>query len=402
MAAFLWHAVLLAVTVTFTDINTVFPAMILGMGGSKFHVGILTGIMVGVPLAGQLLFAGFLHTRPRKKPYLLIGIYLRVLSLSLLALFLLRSGSWALEPLLGGIYLTLLLFTLGGAFAGISYMDLVGKSFPGEKRKLFVLRRQTVMSSGMLVSALLTRLIMGRLEQSYPLLFGLSAAALLLASIGFLNISEMTHPARRQNLSAGEIIRLIPSYLKSDPTLARYIAASNLLGLGTVLLPFYMALARDTYRLDNTMVGNLILIQFAGMILSNILWRRIVSRKSFKGMLKVWSLLGFIMPPVALAASRFLPLGGFVPVFLFTGFYLGAQKVTSDAVLMEISNEENRALYTGIFGTFNISLALFPIIIGSLIGFTGFAPLFLLTSLAAGASSFFIGKMICPVDKIQM
>ena len=401
MAAFLWHAVLLAVTVAFTDINTVFPAMILGMGGSKFHVGILTGIMVGVPLVGQLIFAGVLHARPRKKPFLLAGIYVRVLSLVLLTLLILASGPWSLTILLTGIYGTLLLFTLGGAFAGISYMDLVGKSFPGEKRKLFVLRRQAVMSSGMLVSALLTRLIMGRTENSYALLFGLSALALFIASFGFLRINERTRPPRGGTISAGKILCQIPSYLKNDPTLARYIAASNLLGLGTVLLPFYMALGRETYRFEGAMVGNLILVQIGGMILSNILWRRVVRRNSFKGMLRVWSLLGFIMPPVALAAARFLPLEGFIPVFLVTGFYLGAQRVTSDAVLMEISTDENRTLYTGIFGTFNISLALFPIIIGSLIGFVGFAPLFLLTSLAAAGSSLFIKRMICPVDSLE-
>ena len=38
--------------------------------------------MIGLPLVAQLLFAGFLHTRPRKKPYLLLGINLRVLALA--------------------------------------------------------------------------------------------------------------------------------------------------------------------------------------------------------------------------------------------------------------------------------------------------------------------------------
>ena len=73
--AFLWHAALLAVTTTFTDINTVLPSLFLKLGGGELHLGILTGIMVGVPLAGQLLFAGWLHGRPRKKPYLLLALY---------------------------------------------------------------------------------------------------------------------------------------------------------------------------------------------------------------------------------------------------------------------------------------------------------------------------------------
>jgi MFS family permease len=401
MAAFLWHAALLAVTTTFTDINTVFPALIMGMGGTKLHLGILTGIMVGIPLAGQLLFAGFLHTKPRKKPYLLMGIFLRVLALILLTLFIMRGESWNLRWLLSGIYSALLVFTLGGAFAGISYMDLVGKSFPGEMRRIFVLRRQGIIAVGVLISALLTRLIMGRTGNSYSLLFGLSALALLLASAGFLSIHEQPRPREQEKQSALKIIGQIPAYLKADPTLARYIVTGNLLGLGTVLLPFYMALAKDTYRFDGAMTGNLILVQIGGMILSNLLWRRIVRKGGFKPMLRIWGLLGFATPPLALAASFFLPFRFFIPVFLLTGFYLGAQKVTSDAVLMEISNGENRALYTGIFGTFNITLALFPIISGGLIGITGYLPVMVFTSLAAGTSLFFIRKMICPVDKTE-
>ena len=80
--AFLWHALFLAFVTTFIDVNTVFSSLILKIGGSSVHVGLLTGVAVGLPLVTQLLFAGFLAGRSRKKPFLLMGIYLRVLSLA--------------------------------------------------------------------------------------------------------------------------------------------------------------------------------------------------------------------------------------------------------------------------------------------------------------------------------
>lgn len=167
--AFLWHAALLAVTVTFTDINTVLPSLILSVGGNDIHLGILTGIMVGVPLAGQLLFAGFLHTRKRKKPWLLLGIYLRVFALGLLTLIILYGSQSSLPLLLTMLYFSLLIFTVSGAFAGISYLDLVGKSFIGEYRKRFVVKRQAIMSVGTLASALLTRLILSAMGRGWSL-----------------------------------------------------------------------------------------------------------------------------------------------------------------------------------------------------------------------------------------
>jgi hypothetical protein len=69
--AFLWHALFLAFVTTFIDVNTVFSSLILKIGGSSIHVGLLTGIAVGLPLVTQLLFAGFLAGRARKKPHFL-------------------------------------------------------------------------------------------------------------------------------------------------------------------------------------------------------------------------------------------------------------------------------------------------------------------------------------------
>ena len=55
--AFLWHATFLALTLTFTDVNTVLPSLIVRAGGGVRQVGLLTAIMVGTPIVGQLLFA---------------------------------------------------------------------------------------------------------------------------------------------------------------------------------------------------------------------------------------------------------------------------------------------------------------------------------------------------------
>ena len=57
LIAFLWHAVFLAFAATFTNINTILPSMVVKAGGSNFQVGILTAIMIGTPIIGELLFA---------------------------------------------------------------------------------------------------------------------------------------------------------------------------------------------------------------------------------------------------------------------------------------------------------------------------------------------------------
>ena len=94
---FLWHGSFLALTMAFVEINTVIPSLILKAGGGSFSVGLVSAILTGIPLIAQLLFAGFLISKPRKKPYLIFAIYLRIISLAALG-FILGSSFEGITP----------------------------------------------------------------------------------------------------------------------------------------------------------------------------------------------------------------------------------------------------------------------------------------------------------------
>lgn len=101
----MWHATFLALTVNFVDIDTIIPSMLLQAGGTAFHVGLLTAIMVGGARLFQLLFAGFISNKEQKKGYLLAGINLRIVSLFGLALLL-------VFPMIAGAVLTIVAFNI--------------------------------------------------------------------------------------------------------------------------------------------------------------------------------------------------------------------------------------------------------------------------------------------------
>lgn len=397
--AFLWHAVFLSITVTFTEINTVIPAMILQVGGGEIHVGIVTAIMIGVPLLTQLNFAGFLHGKPRKKPYLLLGINLRVLSLAAIALTLIAVSRFTVLQALLIIYAELLLFTVSGAFAGLSYVDLVGKSFDREGRRLFFTRKQMISSFGILVSALAARQVLAMMEypRNYFLLFLAAAVVLLVATGGFWMVHEEPGGAVK---GAGylQTLKSLPGVLKKDPNLRTYLLFVNALGFHVALMPFYVALARQRYFLDPALAGNLLFFQIAGMVGSSLIWPKLVGRAGFKGVLRIWSALGVALPLLALGVSSLLPLSFYLFLFLFSGAADSARKVSQDAVIVELSTEENRILYTGIIGTLNISIAVFPIILGGLISLVGYTPVFLGVAVMAAVSGLLLTRLVCPVD----
>jgi MFS family permease len=64
-----------------------------------------------------------------------------------------------------------------------------------------------------------------------------------------------------------------------------------------------------------------------------------------------------------------------------------------NGVLLEISGNTNRALYTGIAGAGNILPAVFPLAGGWIIKHFGFLPFFSLFMIVILASLFFIYKM---------
>jgi hypothetical protein len=397
--SFLWHAVFLSITITFTEVNTVIPAMILQIGGSELHVGFVSAIMIGVPLIAQLNFSGFLHGKRRKKPFLLLGIYMRVLSLAAIALTMLYVERFTVLQALLIIYAELLLFTMSGAFAGVSYVDLIGKSFSTELRRRFFTRKQLISSSGILVSALLARqvLSMSGYPRSYAILFLAAAGVLLIGTGGFWMIRETAEEGRS---ATGYLKTLasIPGVLRSDPNLRIYLFYLNSVGFHVALIPFYVAFAKARYLLDADLAGNLLFFQISGMVAASLIWPRVVRRGGFRAVLKVWSALSFLLPPAALLIGRFLPLPFYLLLFFLIGAAVSARAMSQEAVTVELSTVENRVLYTGIIGTLNLSIAVFPILIGTLITLIGYTPVFAAVALLAAVSFLFLRRLSCPVD----
>lgn len=397
--AFLWHAIFLSITVTFTEINSVIPAMILRVGGGELHIGVAAAIMIGMPLLAKLNFSGFLHGRSRQKPFLLTGISLRVLSLALIALTLLAVSRFEAGILLVVIYAELLLFTLSGAFAGLSYIDLVGKSFSPETRKRFFTQKQLISSIGILVSALIARMLLRNLEfpHNYFSLFAAAALMLLIASGGFWCIKEkpVETEHRRGYLAT---LKLIPGLLKEDPNLRYYLGYVNSVGFHVALIPFYVSFAQQQYYIDKNVIGNLLLLQMVGMIISSFVWPRLVKRGGFKLILKFWALLSLILPVTALLFGSFLPLQAYVALFLLTGTTVSARKVTQDAVVVELSTEKNRVLYSAVIGTLNLSVVIFPVLLGGLIRLLGYPAVFCGVGIASFFGLIYLKKLSCPVD----
>ena len=394
--AFLWHALFLAFVSTFIDVNTILSSFILKIGGSSTHVGILSGISIGLPLITQLLFAGFLAGRPRKKPFLILGLYLRVITLAGMGFTLSISDTVGPAWLMLLVFFWLGVFSISGAFAGISYTDILGKTLPRSKRGRFLIVKQLIASSGMLISALIVRRIVIAFPypHNYTIIFFVAAGLLFVAGFGFLAIKEDFGKAS-QISGTIRTLKAIPRILKADPNLRNYILAINLMGLSLTIIPFYVVLSKTLFVLTPTMIGNFLLMQFLGMILSTFLWNAVVRKFRFKGVAISGSLLGGLLPFMVLGLSGFGP-ALFQWSFFLAGTLIAGVRIAYEGILLEITTNDNRAVYAGISGALSLTTAVFPILAGVLINVSTFVAIFSFTSLLVVSSLFFFMRLKCP------
>ena len=389
--SFLWHAFFLALAQNFIDVDTVIPAMLIEAGGNALHIGIMTAIMLGGSSFTQLIFAPFISNYPYKKNFLLLGINARIASLLCLGLMLYFSMKG--EYIIWLIFLLITFFSLGGAFANVSYTDILGKSVDQSTRKSFFSVKQVVGGVMLLFSALLAKKVI-TLEDfpiNYAYMFLIGFLALFIASLGFWKLKERS-PSRLIIKSPGHFLSIFKTELIQNKRLVYFLGFINTMGVSIILLPFIILYAKDLYHTQSQDTGLFLLSKVIGSVAIGFILFALNKKFKYRYLLYVNIFLVVSIPLFLLISSGPPP---FILIFLIGGVILSIYLISMNGVLLEISNTENRALYTGIAGAGNIIPALFPILGGWIIERTGYQLFFVLFMFIVLLSLFFVYKLDC-------
>jgi MFS family permease len=391
--AFLWHAGFLALAKNFIDVDTIIPAMIIESGGEAVHIGIMTAIMLGGASFTQLFFAPYVSNNHFKKKFLLLGINSRIFSLFALGFVLYDSITHQTGGKLGMLFFLIAVFSVSGAFTNISYVDVLGKSVNQDKRKKFFSAKQIVAGSAMLLSAFFAKKILAFLDYpvSFAYLFFIGASLLLIASGGFWKVKEIT-PSAFKIYGLKDFVRKLKSEMLENPALTYFLGFINTQGIIISFLPFVVLYAKNTLNSQSHDTGFFLLYKVIGVVTASLLIFFISKRIKYNILLYLNVALSFLLifctfliHDINLIRYIFI-LGGVV-----YSFYL----ITMNGMLLEISGNENRAIYTGFTGAGNILPAVFPLTGGWIISHWGFGVFFLLIMLIVSSSIFFIRKIDC-------
>ena len=389
----LWHAGFLALAQNFIDIDTVIPAMMVESGGSAVHIGILTAIMLGGSSFTQLIFAPFISNFSYKRKFLLLGINSRMLALFSMGLMLFFLSYIPDNYRILMIFILISMFSLGGAFANISYTDILGKSILESSRKPFFSLRQIITGVILLSSVFLARKVL--VADPYPLnyahMFFLGFMALSIASLGFWNLKE-TVPSRLIVRGPAHFFGLIRSELKKNNKLGYFLGFINTMGISIGLLPFVMLYAKDIFGTASSDTGNFLLFKVLGSVFTGLLLYIFARQFRYRYLLYLNAIIAMLMPLIIMLVPGQPPFG---LVFFIGGIIFASYTITMNGVLLEVSGTSNRALYTGIAGAGNILPALFPLLGGWLIASYGYNMFFILFMISIAVSVFFIYRLKC-------
>ncbi len=391
--SFLWHAVFLALAINFMDVDTIIPAMMVDAGGSALHLGILTSIMLGGGKFAQLFFAPFLNNQPSKKGYLLGGINARIFALGSMALLFYFSSHIQDSFIIWSIFILISLFSFSGAFANINYVDILGKSVLQEKRKAFFSIKNVISSIVVFLSAFLAKGVLSKYVYpiNYTTLFFIAAVLLGIASFGFWKIKEI--PVSNSKIDGlVKFIHIFNQEIRTNIKLRNYLFLINTQGISIVLMPFLIFYAKKIFYAGSQDIGNFLILKVIGGVLTGSVLFYYSKKVKYQYMLYITSILAILVPLfiLILPGSMLFPY-----IFLAGGVVFTIHNVSINGILLEITNNENRALYTGLSGAGSIIPFIFSFIGGWIITEFGFTMFFVLFILIIFLSFYFIYKIDC-------
>ena len=391
--AFLWHAVFLALAKNFMDVDTIIPAMMVDAGGSAFQVGVLTAIILGGGYLAQVFFAPFLHNQSSKKGFLLGGINVRIFALGGIALLFNFSSHVRECFIIWFVFILISLFSFSGAFANINYVDILGKSVLQKKRKSFFSIRQIISSIFVFLSAFFVRIVLTEYgyPNNYAILFFIAAVLLGIASLGFWRIKEITVSNSKID-GLVKLIHTIAHEIRTNKKFKNYVYFVNTQGISIALMPFLILYAKRNFSAGSHDIGNFLILKVIGGVLIGSLLFYFSKKVKYKHMMYTTSIVAILIPLfiLILPGSILFPY-----IFLAGGIVFTIHMISINGVLLEITSNENRALYTGLSGAGSILPVIFPFLSGWIVTEFGFTHFFILFILIIFLSFYFIHKMDC-------
>jgi len=377
--------------------STVLPLFINTITASKFFVGLVNTIEAASWPLPQIFVASFLEHKESKRPLYIKMAILRSISMLIISLFIFFFSGISRTFFLAFFILLFFIYSIAGGISGISFMDIIGKVFPSNRRGSLWGWRMGIGGSLGVAAGFFVRYIIKKFD--YPQNFGiLFLIATFFMSMAFLSFSMIKEPVMKKVTEERKKFSVFISrgigMLKKDRMFKNLFLLRICLGINTMAVPFFIIFIKQHHGIKLSTVGLFISTQTFGAIISNLLWGNLSNRKGNHFVLRGTAMVS-LLPPLLILLSNILHVSLFFDLFIFfllgvtiQGIWLGLPNA-----LLDISPEEKRPTYVGFMNTMTAPVLFLPIIGGLLIDYISFNILFIFSLLASIIAFYFAMKL---------
>ncbi len=375
--------------------QTVFPALVVKLGGGNIAVGAIPIIVYLVYFLPQILSANYIRSSPYRKPWALkLGILQRIQVLFFaiaIMIFGLRSPAIALTAFF-------LIYIANQMLAGLGspiWFDLVAKTTtPGDRGKLMGIRISLGAILGIVTGFLLT-IILAFL--TYPYNFAaVFAVAFLLQFTSWMILRKVveTQPSVIEpHVSLDQLVVRVKDILRKDLIYRRFLFSTAFLIVGLMPTGFFMIAAIKYYGLEESYVGFFTITIVVAQIVSGAFLGWLADRKGHKFSLLLCSAATALATFIALISGSVFY---FFLVFFFVGVNLGAEAITRYNFVERCASTSDRPLYVGIMNAWLAPFYFSATIGGWLIEKSGYTVIFALGLMATLTGIYFLYRLPDP------
>ncbi len=384
-ALFIVDYVFFSIALSFANPSTVLPAFVAQFTGSAPVIGLVSTIFNGLWLLPQVVGARAINDKPRKKPYLMIGISGRV------ALWIIPLALWlglAEHPvaMLLLFFVCLGVFVIPDALASLAWFDLLARAIPVKRRGRLIGVAQGLSGLAGLGAGAVVSLILASPRTAFPaeyaLIFALAGVAFIpsTAALALLREVDSDSPSVTAD-KPGRDGWLAP--LREDPMFRRLMVSFILFSMASLATPFFVIHATDELGLPLAVVGGFVAAQQVAAAAFGTLLGPLSDRWGPSSAIRIGSIVAIAGPVVALTAHlaqagpviRAYPL-----VYVALGAYQSASMVGYYNYLLAIAPPHMRPSYIGLGNTMMGVLTLAPVVGGWLLEATSYTVLFAITA----------------------
>ncbi len=375
----------------FLNANTILPLFVSRLTDSSFLVGTASALHeVGWFVPQLFVAAASAHHSKQKPLYIRAAFFRLAVFLALLASFFFSSYQRP-EQVLFFFFLFYGLYSIGGGFAGVAFMEIVSKTVPPERRGSFWGLR---MSVGGLLAAAFGRLVAEVLDnnpfpRNYEILFLFAFFFIFAGLFSFAWVKEPVLPNRLPKVPYRQRLQEAFLLLKTDPHFFRLYCTRLLIGTYTVAAPFYVLFGRFELGFPVGYAGLLVSAEVLGLAVSNLWWSAF-SNRGQDGLVLAGSAGLAVFAPLWALISGWLGFGPYLFALIF--FALGATN-SGLAVgylnhLLKIAPDSSRTLYIGLLHTLLFPILFFPGLGGLILQNLSYIALFCFAFVVALAGAF--------------